>query len=138
MNDLSERSQTGMRIALGSGTFTGERALSPLAILYCALILLGASPHRRPAASRLRVAFCPGSSNSNRLRPFLVLGVGVIGLLAGLALLVLLLLGFPVENQFRQFIFTTRTGWLEVVVLVNLGTILASLQLWRVERSARP
>ena len=128
VNDLGGRSQTGMRIALGSGTV----ALSLLTLLYFALILFGlAAAGLLLLGTQLRVRI----KLLDRLRPFLALGLGAVSLLAGVLLVALLVFGFPVENQFRQFVFTSRTGWLTLIVFLNLTTMIATLLLWRQERS---
>ena len=127
LNDLAGRGQTGIRVAFGSGSVHRswlallDFILIVLGLIVSSLWLLGSQFHVKMMLL-------------DRLRPFLTLGLGMLALLAWLLLLALLLLGFPVENQYRHVIFAARTSWLMVIVVLHFGTMVAVLLLWRHER----
>jgi L-asparagine transporter-like permease len=66
----------------------------------------------------------------------LALGFAGVSLIGLLLLTTQLVLGFPVENNFRQLVFTYRTSWLSLALILNLVTLLASLLIFRQERQA--
>jgi hypothetical protein len=129
LSALGPARQSGLRIAFGEDPI----AASPLTMSYFFLVLSGLFAALTLLALPLAVPrLFPGKiSLVPLMMRWLTLSLAGISLAALLVLLVTMIRGFPVESDYHTSLFTARTIWLSLtLVLAIVAVLIAGLLVW--------
>lgn len=124
---LADAKQTGLRMAFGADPLPAAF----LMMLYCLLTFLGLCG----ALAALTLPKLPQTRDglALRLSPWIGRALLAVSAIALLLLVVQMVIGFPIETGFRQYVFTYRSLWLYFALVLSMATTAAAYLLYRRE-----